>query len=328
MPTDRQTVVIGILYNRTRDRVLICRRSPPAHEGGRWEFPGGKLEQDETPLQALRRELREELAVTVESAHRLVGLDHDYPDRIVRLEVWVVDRWSGEPQAGKTPMPEWVPVSDLEKRAMPAANVKFLKLLNLPGLYLITPDQPQYDDNFLEQVTGYFRSGLRLLQFRSKLAGKREQQRIVRKLVQICESHAGTLIYNGTPEQAGRLGAHGVHLNSARLRELERRPLPRDLWVAASCHDAGELSHAARIGADFCVLAPVHKPASHPATGSLGWGFFKSLVDRAEIPVYALGGIAPEELDTARLCGAHGIAMISGVWNAPQPAAVISSLNR
>ena len=63
--------------------------------GGLWEFPGGKVEADETLLEALARELKEELGVLVEATDALMALEHDYGDKQVRLDVHRVTRWSG-----------------------------------------------------------------------------------------------------------------------------------------------------------------------------------------------------------------------------------------
>ena len=85
-----------------RDEVLITRRHAHLHQGGLWEFPGGKIHEDESSHDALRRELAEELAIHVEAAQPLLTIDHDYPDRSVRLEVWRVSAFSGTPCAHRS----------------------------------------------------------------------------------------------------------------------------------------------------------------------------------------------------------------------------------
>jgi 8-oxo-dGTP diphosphatase len=94
------------------------------------------------------------------------------------------------------------------------------------------------------------------------------------------------------------------------LRELGERPLPRDAWVGASCHDAGELERAAELGVDFATLSPVCATASHPDSAPLGWQRFAQLVAAARLPVYALGGVGPGDLERARASGAQGVAGI------------------
>ena len=306
---------------------MLCQRPVHVHQGGVWELPGGKVKQGEDSLQALKRELSEEINILVEHGHRLSSVDHDYPDRSIRLEAWVIDGWSGTLNPNEDRPLEWVLITDLDKRQLPAANDRITKLLGLPSLYLITPDLQSYDDGFVTMTQEFIKNGLRFIQFRSKLSTFTEHEQVVRRLVQICEKYSCRLIYNGSVEQVTRLGAHGLHLSSTCLMQLQDRPLPQDQWVVASCHDQLEIEHAAKIGVDFCVLSPVHKSSSHSVDNGMGWHKFNILATKANIPVYALGGIQPGEIVEARSNGAHGVAMISGVWDAPDPVAEIRKLN-
>jgi 8-oxo-dGTP diphosphatase len=326
MSPDRQIIVIGILYNQTRDRVLLCRRLPHLHQGGLWELPGGKRQQGETALQALKRELSEEINIEVKRAYRLVTLDHDYPDRKIRLDAWVVDDWSGTLTMNEDQPMEWVLLNELGAWQLPAANRRITKLLVLPSLYLITPDLKIYDDRFLDMTADLIRCGVRLIQFRSRSSVFHEHEQAVRRLISVCEEHACLLIYNGPVEHAVSLGAHGVHLSSDNLMRMKDRPLPHDKWVAASCHNLEEIRQAGRIGADFCVLSPVHRSPSHPGVNAMGWEEFSRLAEQAELPVYALGGIQAQDVTKARSSGAQGIAMISGVWSAPDPVGIIRNM--
>ena len=116
-------------------------------------------------------------------------------------------------------------------------------------------------------------------------------------------------------ELAAELGA-GRHLPARAVAALDQRPLPAGAWCAASCHDASELAQAARIGCDFAVLSPVAVTASHPEQQPLGWDRFAELVDSAALPVYALGGMRPEFVATAREHGGQGVAVLRGLWGA------------
>jgi len=122
------TVAIGILID-VAGRVLGARRAPGAHQGGLWEFPGGKVEAEETLLEALARELREELGVRVESTEPLLVLEHDYGDKQVRLDVHRVTRWSGEPRGLEGQPLAWQQPEQLQDWAFPAANRPILERL-------------------------------------------------------------------------------------------------------------------------------------------------------------------------------------------------------
>ena len=122
------TVAVGILIDGA-GRVLVTRRAPDAHQGGLWEFPGGKVEADETLLEALTRELREELGVSVEAAEALMVLEHDYGDKQVRLDVHRVTRWSGEPRGLEGQPLAWQRPAQLRHWTFPVANRPILERL-------------------------------------------------------------------------------------------------------------------------------------------------------------------------------------------------------
>jgi 8-oxo-dGTP diphosphatase len=105
-------VVAGALFDE-RGRVLIARRPEGKELAGRWEFPGGKLIEPETPFDGLVRELREELGVIVCEAQRLLRYSHDYPERRVWLDMWVVTAWSGQAEGLDGQALRWVPVPAL-----------------------------------------------------------------------------------------------------------------------------------------------------------------------------------------------------------------------
>ena len=94
-------------------RFLISQRGPGAHMAGAWEFPGGKKGTAETRMTALERELAEELGITVIAAEPFIEISHAYADRRVRLDVWVVSAYTGEPEPREGQELRWVMVEDL-----------------------------------------------------------------------------------------------------------------------------------------------------------------------------------------------------------------------
>ena len=114
-------VAVGVMVDKQQN-ILIALRRQNSHQGGLWEFPGGKVEQDETVEQALSRELYEELGLVFISGHPLLAVRHDYTDKAVLLDVWWVDSFTGQAE-GKEGQPiKWVSPSALSDYAFPAAN--------------------------------------------------------------------------------------------------------------------------------------------------------------------------------------------------------------
>jgi 8-oxo-dGTP diphosphatase len=104
-------VVVGLVGDSS-GRWLVNCRPPGAPLAGSWEFPGGKREPGEAPLAALERELREELGIEVLEAEPVLVLEHDYPDKRVRLDVWHVRRYRGEITAREGQPLRWVTVAE------------------------------------------------------------------------------------------------------------------------------------------------------------------------------------------------------------------------
>lgn len=305
-------------------RVLISRRPEGVHQGGLWEFPGGKVEPNETPLESLARELAEELGICLQAARPLIQVHHDYGDRTIWLDVWRVESWSGEPRGQEGQAVRWVPPKSLDARLFPLADVPVIAALKLPSVYLITPEPGSDQEGFLKTLVACVHGGVRLIQLRAKSFEPRPYRALARQALALCEGHGASLLLNAEPDLARDLGAQGIHLTAERLLKLSRRPLGDDYWVGASCHNARELAHADRIGVDFVVLSPVRATPSHPASHPLGWDRFRALVYDATVPVYALGGMGTTELTIAWEHGGQGVACTSALWRHISPTAGVS----
>lgn len=322
MNVEELHIAVGVVLN-SRGEVLLARRSYDVHQGGLWEFPGGKVEPGETILDALRRELWEELQLQVEAARPLIRIHHRYPDRAVLLDVWRVTAWHGEASGREGQPIAWAAVDVLREFDFPAGNRTIITAVQLPSLYLITPDVRAGDIAFMQRLEACLRAGTRLVQLRCKRLRSEQYRPLVREVHALCKDHGAKLLLNAIPGEAVLNGVDGVHLPSARLLQLNERPLGVGYWVAASCHNHMELEHACRLGLDFAVLSPVAQTASHPDIKPLGWDAFRELTEISSIPVYALGGMLPAHMSTSWQAGGQGLAMVSGVWNSPDPAGVV-----
>ena len=123
----RTHVVAGVIYNPSKQQVLIAKRPEHLHQGGLWEFPGGKVASGESPEQALKRELSEELAIEVSDCSPFLLTEHDYSDKLIVLDVWAVYGFTGQPKGNEGQRICWVDLSALNDYQFPAANPAVLE---------------------------------------------------------------------------------------------------------------------------------------------------------------------------------------------------------
>jgi 8-oxo-dGTP diphosphatase len=119
-------VAVGVILDADK-RILISRRADEAHQGGLWEFPGGKVEATESVEVALARELFEELGIQIEDICPLVRVEHDYSDKSVVLDVWVVPAFTGIPTGREGQPLAWATLQDLERYSFPDANAPIIE---------------------------------------------------------------------------------------------------------------------------------------------------------------------------------------------------------
>jgi len=124
----RVHVAVGVIVNGD-GQILLSRRAADSHQGGLWEFPGGKLEDSEDVQTALARELEEELGIRITRFEPLVVVSHDYHDKLVLLDTWVIQEFAGEPVSRESQPLAWVTVDQFENYPLPAANQPILDAL-------------------------------------------------------------------------------------------------------------------------------------------------------------------------------------------------------
>ena len=307
-------VAVAAIVNSDNE-VLISQRKQGTHLGGYWEFPGGKLEQGESISAALLRELEEELAIRPVSSRPLIRARYRYPEKSVLLDVWKIDAWSGIPRGVEGQRIAWRPLDQLDAEAFPPADIPVINALKLPASCLITGTFSSLPD-FEQKLSTALRAGIELVQLRLTrdwLAanGRQYAAEIIDLCARLCKRQSVRLVFN-VPEDLELPAGAAIHLNSRRLLDCDRRPATE--LASASCHNRQELEHAEAIGVDFAFLSPVQSTRSHPDARPLGWEAFHELVDRVNIPVYALGGLSPVEMEAAWNSGAQGIAAIGAFW--------------
>lgn len=311
--SDPVEVAVAVLLRRD-GAVLLARRPRGKVYAGYWEFPGGKVEAGEPVADALRREIREELGVEIDRVHPWITRTFSYPHANVRLHFHRVFTWRGEPRALEHDALAWQQPDSVGVEPLLPANGPVLRGLQLPAEYAISRAGELGVEVFLARLESRLRGGLRLVQLREKTLEPQALRDLARRAVALAHARGARVLINSDAALAREAGADGVHLTAGQLPGVR----PDVAWCGASCHSGGELRRAESLGADFAVLGPVRATPSHPNSVPLGWERFREIAAGAGIPVYALGGMTPRDLDQAQICGAHGIAMVRGAWEEGQ----------
>ena len=133
IPADAVHVAVGVIFNSKQDQILIAKRPKHLHQGGLWEFPGGKVSSGEAVEHALARELFEELGISDIQAEPLMDILYDYTDKKVYLDIWILHQFSGQAQGKEGQQCKWVNLQDLlssqSQYQFPAANQPILERL-------------------------------------------------------------------------------------------------------------------------------------------------------------------------------------------------------
>lgn len=133
IPADAVHVAVGVIFNSKQDQILIAKRPNHLHQGGLWEFPGGKVSSGEAIEHALARELFEELGISDIQAEPLMHILYDYTDKKVYLDIWIIHQFNGQAKGKEGQQCEWVNLQDLlssqSQYQFPAANQPILERL-------------------------------------------------------------------------------------------------------------------------------------------------------------------------------------------------------
>lgn len=306
-----QDIALGVVYDG--HQVLVGERTPERHQGGTLEFPGGKLQPNESQQDGLIREMYEETGIKILNMQPLIEFEWDYPQYHLSFSVFKVDAWT--PQAPLKDGWQWMPLQEFEAHLFPPANRCIINALRLPDRYLISPS---FNDkgHFLKHFSQCFNDGIKLCVFRNYELDDLQYVEILNRLrAHAANSNSEVLIHNRI-SILDQVQASGIHLSAKQLMGCEQRPVSDDLWFAASCHNEEELDKALSLGVDFVVLGPVHDTASHPGATPLGWEAFSRLVKKIPLPVYAIGGLNTREIGQGCRYGAQGIAALTSLWGA------------
>ena len=298
----------GIL-RRADGAVFMQQRRAGQTFAGCWEFPGGKINPGETAEDAVRRELMEETGVAVRRLRRFVRRRHRYETGDIVLDFFAAEA-AGEPRGREGQSCRWAAPGNLPEPLL-AANALVCKWLRLPPVCAVSAAEIFGVEETLRRLEDGLRDGrIKMLQLRDKNLPPPARESFIRKAAALCRKFGALVLVNGGEELAA--AADGLHLSARRLARCRVRP---DFgWVGASCHSAAEVRWAAELNLDYAVLSPVCKTLTHVGAPPLGWDGFAEIAAESEIPVYALGGLGAEDLETAYSRHANGVAFMRRAW--------------
>jgi len=309
-------VAVGVVLDRG-GRFLIAQRPAGKPMAGYWEFPGGKLERGESVLDALARELDEELGLVITNAHPWAQRVVVYPHATVRLHFWRSfgrdDEWHGEPEAREGQGFRWEHIASSTTTPWLQGALPVKRWLRLPDHYAISDATTTGVDAFVARLESKVAErAIDLLQLREPGLDDAGFGRLFDRVLAICRGAGVRVVVSSRHDEHYWRRADGVHLTARDLKARTTRP---DVdWCLGSCHDASELMHAGTLGLDAATLGPVARTPSHADDDGIGWAEFARRIAATTIPVYALGGLVAGDLRRAIDRGAHGVAMIRDAW--------------
>ncbi|KAA8734753.1 NUDIX domain-containing protein [Acinetobacter qingfengensis] len=287
-------VAIALILNQ--GKVLVGWRDEHLHQGGCYEFPGGKIEVDESVQQALQREVMEEVGIEIDVNRQFAHFSFAYADKTVELYFY---RCIARTTILENQHWQWIGLDQVLTLPFPAANLPVLRQLHWSRELAIAIND------------------IHLTQCKTDLCYLREDLDAVRARLHQNDS----LRYIVNIEVYQQLSIEmqqqifAIHLKSSQLHQTYNEKLLQNKNLIAACHHVQDIAQAEKLGCDAILLSPIQATLTHPDHAPIGWQKFSVLAQSTYLPVYALGGIQRQQLDDAIRYGAYGVAGIGDFWN-------------
>lgn len=292
-------VAIGLILHQSR--VLVGWRHADQHQGNRDEFPGGKVEAGESAHAACRREVYEEVGIDIADWHVFDRIEHQYPDLDLCLEIFYTTL-NAEECVQINPGWTWKTRTELTQLRFPKANQAILQRLYWPQ-YMKISTQLDELNHLAEDCALYWRIDPAQMcsEDLARLnAASPEQGQALIVNIELWQQLNAT--------QRDLVGS--IHLKQHQLMQFNRAELPQGKRCIAACHDLSAVLHAQAIGVEALIISPVLPTATHSEQQGIGWDGFAQLAQHSQVPVYALGGLGPEDLSCVQQHAGYGVAGI------------------
>lgn len=294
----KPTIHVAIAILLHQDQVLVGWREATQHQGNKYEFPGGKVEETETPLAACCRETQEEVGIYLSDWHAFDVIAHEYDDVLINLHVFHATVPADVLAQIQAPW-RWYQRDALPNLNFPSANHAIIQRLYWPRQIKISERLTDLSQLPVHQLM-YWRV-------------ETNQTQLI-ELAELSVDKISSLIVN--VEMYQQLNSiqqqtiAAIHLKQNQVCALKAGDLVKGKRYLAACHDLASMQQAQQIGCDALLLSSVHTTPTHADAVALGWPQFKALAAAVDIPVFALGGMRHDDLDLAQQHGAYGIAGI------------------
>jgi len=324
-------VAVAIIRN-PEGEVLINQRLGNDGYKGHWEFPGGKLEKDESAEQALIRECHEEIDIEISACSPLITFTHSYPDKTVRLHVFLVTEFVNQPRPIEGQPLKWVKIEALVAHDLLPADITIIRALQLSDYCIVTPKINsaeslkhfvnkikvfvQRQSSFILQVRQHHMSQTRYIDFFTELLLQLEKENISLRNIQFQLNTFLDTFLKIQDNNVKKLSL-GLHLSSTELlkyRQGDDSQL-KNYLVGASVHSNTEIEIGLENKLDYLILGTVQPSMTHPSKKPLLWSKFAELTKDKPISIYAIGGMRVKDLAKAKMHGARGIAGINAFIN-------------
>ena len=295
---------IAILENNHQSYLFLKRKKLPYINY--FEFPGGKLNEDEKPYDALLRECKEEIGIIITDAEYIYTIKQRYLDFDVILYIFKINSYDGVIKAEENQEILFLNPYQMTHKFL-QSTFRILKLLKLQRNIIISKIGYQnISSDILNTKNNY------MLRIRSFDYTKDEYEKIISNASMSCKREMIQLIIDYPFENNLALDFSGIHYTSSNLLEVDKINKSR-YFLSASCHNLEEVSIANNLNLDFIIVSPVLK-SKHIKQKCLGWKDFKKISEYANMPTFALGGIKPRDLPISINNSGYGVSGITNFW--------------
>ena len=293
MSLKKVEISIGLIKLKSS---FVCLKRTSQHYKNFIEFPGGKKISNETAIECLRREIKEELNIKIDKLKFIATIKHLYGDVLITINIFNIYRYTGQIKSNEN---RDIVLFDAKcKLAKLPTHDRILRLLKLPKLLkIITPSN--LNDTIFENINLYKYVRLRDIPYntyKSSVLSKLEKFRFKGKLI---------IDYPFNEDWDDKY--NGVHFKSCYLKNFINQEKCKKYLYSASCHTLSDIEISNNKLFDFIMISPILKP--HDMFEPLGWEKFNMLSKESFVPTYALGGVSSGGSDLFSCICNHGFGL-------------------